>query len=579
MRMENRELFLTDRVPRYLKVKMSDGELDAGDIKEESLYLEESICSEKTLRFGCCEASIFKLRILDTVIPMTNKKIKPYILQEENEFQIGEYKVHSDKPTADRRYRDIIAFDAMYDIINADVSDWYNTILPNTDSTVTLKKLRDSFLSYFGIEQEEVTLINDDMIVKKTIEPSQLSGHTVITAICEINGCFGHIGRNGHFKYIYLKEMVEGLYPSDTLYPRDDLYPADPMNAEQISKNHYIRAEYEDFTTVLINKLQIRKEENDIGCIYGTGDNCYIIQDNFLVYGKSSDELYTIAENIYSVICKIWYRPSHVEAKGNPCLEVGEGIKLNTDYDIIYTYILQRTLKGIQALRDTYDAEGEPYQSEDVNSVRDSIIQLKGKTNKLTRTVDETILEMEDIEKNLSAQIALNAQQIMLKVSKDGVISSINQTAEKIKIQAQKIDLVGLVNADELVSKFATITTLNATKAELNNLIATKATIESLNAVSAVVNSINANYASIGELDVQKLRIDDIEGNYISASSVSATYATIYSVNSVNAKIDRLLNDRMQVIGYFGLAGEFTYKNVGVTWGTVNGYKVLMADE
>lgn len=579
MRMENKELFLTDRVPRYLKVKMSDIELDAGDIKEESLYLEESICSEDSLRFGCCEASIFKLSILYTAIPMANKKIRPCILQEENEFQLGEYKVYSDKPTADRRYRDIIAYDDMYVIINADVSVWYNTILPETDSAVTLKEFRDSFFSYFRIEQEDVTLVNDDMVVTKTIEPSKLSGKTVITAICEINGCFGHIGRDGRFMYIHLKEMVEGLYPSDTLYPRDDLYPADPMNAENISKSHYISAEYEDFTTERINKLQIRQEENDIGCIYGTGDNCYIVQDNFLVYGKSAEELQTIAENLYSVISKVWYRPARVEAKGNPCLEVGDGIKLSTKYAIIHTYILQRTLKGIQALSDTYDAEGEQYQSEDVNSVRDSIIQLKGRTNKLTRTVDETILEMEDIEKNLSAQITLNAQQILLKVSKDGVISSINQTAEQIKIQAQKIDLVGLVNADELVSKFATITTLNATKAELNELIATKATIESLNAVSAVVNRINADYASIGELDVQKVRIDNIEGSYISASAVSATYATIYSVNSVNSRIDTLLNSRMQVTGYFGLVGDFVYKNVSIKWGTVNGYKVLMADE
>lgn len=579
MRMENEELFLTDCVPRYLKVKMSDGELDAGDIKEESLYLEESICSEDSLRFGCCEASILKLSILYTAIPMANKKIRPYILQEENEFQLGQYKVYSDKPTADRRYRDIIAYDDMYIIINADVSVWYNTILPEVESAVTLKEFRDSFFSYLDIEQEEVTLVNDDMVVTKTIEPSKLSGKTVITAICEINGCFGHIGRDGRFMYIHLKEMVEGLYPSDTLYPRDDLYPADPMNAENISKSNYISAEYEDFTTERINKLQIRQEENDIGCIYGTGDNCYIVQDNFLVYGKSAEELQTIAENLYSVISKVWYRPARVEAKGNPCLEVGDGIKLSTKYAIIHTYILQRTLKGIQALSDTYDAEGEQYQSEDVNSVRDSIIQLKGRTNKLTRTVDETILEMEDIEKNLSAQIALNAQQILLKVSKDGVISSINQTAEQIKIQAQKIDLVGLVNADELVSKFATITTLNATKAELNELIATKATIDSLNAVSAVVNRINADYASIGELDVQKVRIDDIEGSYISASAVSATYATIYSVNSVNSRIDTLLNSRMQVTGYFGLVGDFVYKNVSIKWGTVNGYKVLMADE
>ena len=441
--MENKELFLTDRVPRYLKVKMSDGELDAGDIKEESLYLEESICSEDSLRFGCCEASILKLSIICTAIPMANKKIRPYILQEKNEFQLGEYKVYSDKPTADRRYRDIVAYDAMYDILNADVADWYNTILPNADSTVTIKEFRDSFITYFGLEQEEVTLVNDSMIVAKTVEPSQMSGKTVITAICEINGCFGHIGRNGKFQYIHLKEMSDGLYPSNTLYPLDDLYPADPMNAERISKSHYISAEYEDYVTERITKLQIRQEENDIGCIYGTGNNCYIVQDNFLVYGKSPEELQTIASNLYSVISSVWYRPAHVEAKGNPCLEVGDGIRLSTKYAIVYTYILQRTLKGIQALRDAYDADGEQYQSENVNSVRDDIIQLKGKTNKLIRTVEETRLEIKDIESGLDSKITQTAQKIETEVTRaksaeESLGSRITQTAESISSEVTR---------------------------------------------------------------------------------------------------------------------------------------------
>ena len=221
------------------------------------------------------------------------------------------------------------------------------------------------------------------------------------------------------------------------------MYPADPRNAEQISKNHYINAEYEDFTTEKISKLQIRQEENDIGCIYGTGDNCYIVQDNFLVYGKSSDELQTIAEKLYSVISRVWYRPAHVEAKGNPCLEVGDGIRLSTKYAIVYTYILQRTLKGIQALRDTYEADGEQYQSEKVNSVNDSIIQLKGKTNKLTRTIEETRLEIRDIEAGLESKITQTAQKIETEVTRaksaeESLGSRITQTAESISSEVTR---------------------------------------------------------------------------------------------------------------------------------------------
>ena len=486
-------LFLDDAVDKQIKIEYDDGTITNKELHFEEIELVERLCSESQLRFGACESAMIKFRISNEGISLKDKWLAVTDTLEDDItrlFALGNYKVDSDKPTADRRYRDIIAYDAMYDIINAEVSKWYNELLPNADSTITLKEFRDSFLAYFGIEQEEVELINDSMTVSKTIEPSKLSGKTVITAICEINGCFGHIGRDGKFKYVFLRDL--DLYPADTLYPAEDVYPGIPGDAEEISKSHYISAKYEDYETAVIDKLQIRQEEDDIGYIFGDGSNCYVVQDNFLVYGKGADELQVIAENLYAIISNVWYRPAHVEAKGNPCLEVGDGIKLETSRGTIYTYILQRTLKGIQALRDTYDAEGEQCQTQNPNSVRESIIQLKGKTNKLTRTLDETKSEIVDMENNLSSQIKQNAEQILLRVKKDNIISEINQTAEKITISALKIDLVGLVESKEFISKYATIENLNATNLVVEEKLDAKDfTAEKISAMEISVQSAN----------------------------------------------------------------------------------------
>lgn len=617
------ELLKKDKAGRKLNIDFGDFAISNEDIPLEMFELLESLCSESTLRFGCCEASSLKMRINNNVIPLSGKKFtvsEKLKGGEDTPFVFGSYKVNSDKPTADKRYRDIVAYDAMHDVILADMTAWYNSILPNKDSKVTLKQFRDSFFQYLGIAQEPVTLINDDMTVEKTIDPENLKGQTVITAICEICGCFGHIGRNGKFQYVHLKEMVQGRYPANNLFPANDVFPADPLNAENISRSHYIRATYEDFTTERINKLQIRKEENDIGCIYpetapSESDNCYIMQDNFLVYGKSAAELKVIAQKLYQVISKIWYRPAHVEAKGNPCLEVGDGIRLSTRYEIVYTYILQRTLKGIQALRDTYDAEGEQYQSDKVPSMHEQIIELKGKTNKLFRNVEETRLEIADVERGLntkilqnaesirleaeratkeegklsasvkltadsisaevkratgvegqlsasikveadkvtaevkrateaegtmSAQISANAQQILLKVSKNSVISEINQTAEKITISALKIDLVGLVNANEFVSKYATISALNVT----NELVANKASISSLNALDAVVegkldaDEFNANTISAMNIKVKAANVTGtLSASQIKTSDLQIGQNQITGTSNVNAVI------------------------------------------
>lgn len=576
-----------DGTDKQLNIVSTDGKVNItnSEIHYEQFELKESLCSQSELTFGSCEASQIKFKISNVFTSMVGMQLAVTTTlegQKDALFSFGKYWVVSDKPTADRRYRNVTAYDFMYYILNKDVAAWYKGLT----FPMTLRQFRDSFCAYVGVEQEEITLVNDDMVVEKTIDPEELPGKTVIEAICEINGCFGHIGRNGKLRYVVLEQMIEGLYPADDLYPSDDLYPADPLGTTEVSKSNYISCQYEDFICQHIDKLQIRQEENDIGAISGTGNNCYIIEDNFLVYGKSAADLQTIADNVLSVIGVVWYRPAQVEARGNPCLEVGDGILLYTTRETIYTYILQRTLKGIQALRDSYMAEGEEYRTGQVNGLQKQIIQLKGKTNTLTRTVDETRLEMKDIENGLSTEIKAVAGEVELKVSKDNLIAEINLTPDKALIKAERIDLVGVVNADELVSKYATIETLNVTKLELNNLIATKATIDSLNAVSGRVGSLEADHVTTSDLSAVSARLSNVEANYISASTVKADYmevsnwtsSGVIKADKISAAtiVNKLSSVDLVSVRALGVSGYMNYKGTVVSWRlkTINGVSI-----
>lgn len=478
---KHKDLFMQSHIDKQLKVFTDDKSFTATntDINWENFELTESLCSETELQFGNCEASSVKFQIRNAFIPLIGKWLTITETLEGNTdvpFQYGKYKVFSDVPTADKEYRDIIAYDAMYDIINADVADWYNSTLPNKDSKMTMKKFREEFIRYFGLSEiaPESGLANDNMIVEKTIEPSELSGKDVITAICEINGCFGHIGRDGKFHYIYLLQDIQGLYPADFLFPdhvpaqwdylpqakTEHLYPQDPK-ASGLAGGTYISCKYEDYMVRQINKLQIRMEENDIGAIYGEGNNCYIIEDNFLIYGKSAEQLNKIAKNTYDKIRGIVYRPFSCESVGNPCLEVGDPIKFNTKYEIIESYIFTRTLKGIQSLRDSYTASGNERRAEKVNGIQKSIVQLKGKSNVLERNIEETRSEIKDTEQNLqseirqtaseirtevkeadkglSSRITQNANSITTKVTKGQVSSEISQEAGQVSIKANRL--------------------------------------------------------------------------------------------------------------------------------------------
>lgn len=478
-------LFLKDSVDKQLNIVSDDGKINITntELHQEKFELTESLCSESELTFGACEAGMIKFTVSNVFLPMKGKWLTAKLTldgHKDKPFQIGRYKVYSDTPTADRTCRDVVAYDALYDILSSDVTDWYNQILPQKDSKVTLKQFRDSFFNHFGVEQEEVSLVNDEMIIKKTVEVKAsssgssdtaekstigeaISGKEVLSCILEINGCMGNIGRDGKFRYVYLTQEMQGLYPANDLYPADDLYPRNPKSTS-ISKSQYISAQYEDYIVRTIDKLQIREKENDIGAIVGDGGNTYVIEGNFLVYGKGTKELNEIGEKTLSKIKGIIYRPFSADCKGNPCLEVGDAVRLTTKYELIETYILKRTLKGIQALRDDLEADGEEYRTSKVNGIQRSILQLKGKSNTLERSIEETKSTIVDVEKGLQSQITQTATEIRSEVKNttDGLSSRITQNASSITAEVNRA-----TNAEGTLSSKITQTAESIT-AEVN---------------------------------------------------------------------------------------------------------------
>lgn len=487
------DLFKQNSVDIQLEIISDDGKIHITNTEfhEEEFELTESLCSQSELTFGAVEAGSVKFKVSNIFLPMKGRWMTIRMIiggHTDQPFLIGRFKGYSDTPTADRKYRDVVAYDALYDILNADVAAWYNTVFPShkeqqkdkdgktTTVTVydpvTMKQFRDSFFKHFGIEQADIILVNDGMSIEKTVAVTassetssdteesstigeSMSGKEVLSCICEINGCMGHMGRDGKFHYIYLEQEIQGLYPRNDLYPADDLFPRDPKS-NRIGKDLYITAEYEDFLVKTINKLQIREQKNDIGVIVGTGDNAYVIEDNFLVYGKGSKELKGIAKNILSKIRGIVYRPFTADCKGNPCLEVGDAVRLPTRYELIESYIFKRTLKGIQALRDDLEADGEECRTSKANGIQRSILQLKGKSNVLERTIEKTQSTIEVKERKLISQITQTATEIRTEVKNtaNGLSSRITQnanniTAEVKRAQGQEVELAAAIKINE----------------------------------------------------------------------------------------------------------------------------------
>lgn len=495
------DLFDKSSVDKQLKIVCQDGTILTNknfSSTSSDFSLSESLCSDSKLSFGKCESACLKIKIANTVNSLKGQTLQvteTLANKDDVPFKIGTYIVDEDTLTSDKKYRNITAYDRLYSVSSMNVSDWYSKLFPSKQvpliryenvtkewtytgidgkevteyyeelepityyqteyESITLKAFRDSFFKYIGLTQQSTTLVNDNMKVSKSVDDIDLTAKDVLEAICEINGVFGKMSREDVFIYVELKFPSRGLFPSKTLYPNSSLFPRKPGNIDtrRLQMGEYKTLQVGDTNFEQITKLQIRQSEDDIGYIAGddTGVS-YIIQGNFLTYSSGTDELKIIANNVLSKISKVIFNPINITLQGNPCVETGDTIRIvDTNNKVYMSYVLQRTLTGIQMLMDSIISEGDQSLAE-VNGIQHDIIKLQGKTNELSRLVEGTSSTLNDYAKGLKSEIAQKTDSLKLSVAKSFAVT--DETIKKVQADLElKIDkddngqIISMINA------------------------------------------------------------------------------------------------------------------------------------
>lgn len=410
----------------------------------ETLSLTESLCSGDNIVWGSCEAAQLTITVADVEDDIEGKEFMASLSIGDYSMAYGIYTVDSVIRQADRRKRKITAYDRMIKF-DADVSEWYQAMYPEDSTVHTLKELRDSLCDYIGVSQRSTQLPNDDLTIGKTVDPETLCGRDVLRAICEINGVFGHFDRTGALAYISLQNT--GIYPSETLYPGNDMFPQSGwQSAEDLE--YYKTITYEDYLIEGIDRVQIRQEEGDIGAVVGSGSNAYVVEGNFLTYGMGSADLTKLAWSVYDLIAGKAYRPAKIVSYAMPWIEAGDGIRAITTDTEIATFVLHRTMSGIQAMMDTIQSKGTKQQGQSFG-IYNEIIQLKGKTAVIVRSVEEVSVKLSDVEKNTTAQLKVVSDAIEAEVKR--ATGQEVELAGSIKVMAGQIEQK--VSAGDLVAK------------------------------------------------------------------------------------------------------------------------------
>lgn len=376
-------------------------ELDNRNITEESFYLRESILESDSIEFVGCISSRMELEILGVNTELKGHWIEASICTEgtaDEPIVLFHGIVDTCERKANSGKKRLTAYDQLYEKGKRDIAAWYDTL----EFPVSLKALRSSLFSYLEIEQQEISLPNDNVSIYKQYEPASLKATNVIKAICQINGVFGIINRDNIFEYRTLQDISQGDDTYPPLYP--PYYPGnmgdggEQESSIRVDLDYYRDVEYEEYTVKPVDRLTIRQSDMEEGVSHGSGQNNYIIQGNMFTFGMDQNTLREIAENIYDNIAGVEYRPFRANNNGLPYLEVGKNTarymiknysapqdgqakvrqaKAGQEYIEKIFYIFTREMKGIQALQDAYDANGEEYQTEFVSDLQTQIDTLK----------------------------------------------------------------------------------------------------------------------------------------------------------------------------------------------------------
>lgn len=366
---------------KYIQLNFSDNTtLDDNSIVSESFSMKQALCEESQLMFGLTSSTEVSIQILNNnkQYKGLNMNILMGAVDDENHYytmDLGTYKIENDVRSDNRLYRTLTAYDKLYDVLNSDYSDWYGTL----SNTFTVKSFRDAFFQHVGITQNTYTLIQDNVTLNKRDDVTNLSGREILQGIMETSACFGFIDYDGHFQYV-TPSVGHGKFPADDLYPSNDIYPsdiADIMISNTDDDAAPVEVIYADYSTQKITGAAFNSTGNTEEASAGQTGNVYEFSDNVLFFDLDVSVLEGIASRFINETKELFYMPSKIKTRARVWAQLGDMLCVVSGEQTVITPILSRTMNGITALYDTYQADGTEYFIYSSNATKKQLVEIE----------------------------------------------------------------------------------------------------------------------------------------------------------------------------------------------------------
>ena len=302
------------------------------------------------------------------------------------------------------------------------------------------------------------------------------------------------------------------------------------------------------------------------------GTNVYKFENPLIT---SESELNAILDNSDNMIKGLSYYQCELKLKGDPRLEIGDFITVQTressicnDFcgdvqtvprivplKVLIMDMTMRLNKGcmldIKSVTDK-DRKREFYVG---GTLSDQLKYLKSQLEKVesgnSGAISDVKKEVEDSRGDyptLGDNLNHMNELISDKVS-TGTLTSNYIKADEIEakyVKTEKLE-AEYIKTDEIEANYAKIDTLEANYAKIDRLEANEAKINELDANKANINELNAVEANIINLIADSATIDQLKANHATIHDLVATKADIDTLNAVNVTVNGLKADIAEI--------------------------------
>lgn len=441
----------------------------------------ETLIMEDELKFGESNASKFEVEVFGIDDDLSHRKIKVNILEDEETNYIitdkdnvivthdGTRLIHHTSAGSDLffgeiqstkkdrlgTYRDIVAYDAFYELRDFNMIDFWNAYW-STHEEVTLLEFKQAIFIYVNLPYIHQSALNDDLVIHNPVEGQQgtvLKFGDLLRIVYQLQNASPHILGTGYVTDVTL----EGVSDFDNI--RD-------LRGDLEGEN----SSWEDFETEQITGIGVYSTGDALAQVVGNDGNVYNIVGNLFLLDMSAQEIESTCQPLLTQLQDYIYTPGEFKLK-LPRKRLKLGDLLKTDYGFSYAFKIRYS--GSVLINETVSCEVKSATlNKDVTSL-DDVQFIGNKYAILTKDIDGLHTEFGNLEEEVHSEIEQTTSQIVLKVDDNGDIVEVALGTDPddgtvFQVKARNIDLTAeeainlLAGGDlNLTGKNVTITSTN----------------------------------------------------------------------------------------------------------------------